>query len=102
MGLTGHAVGADYNSDTGVVVLHSAVKVNGLERDRPVVLTASRAELDRQHEQTACADSRRRYVSQWATREIQGRPRRRRHVVVHLRPDGTVERIEAEGEVDSR
>src|SRR5580704_7929275 len=47
-GLTGHAVGADYNSDTGVVVLHSAVKVNGLQHDRPVVLTASHAVLDRQ------------------------------------------------------
>ena len=46
-GLTGHAVGAEYNSDTGVVVLHSAVRVNGLEHDRPVVLTASHAVLDR-------------------------------------------------------
>ncbi len=46
-GLTGHAIGADYNSDTGVVVLHSAVRASGLEHDRPVVLTASRAELDR-------------------------------------------------------
>src|SRR5271154_2998614 len=46
-GLTGHAVGAEYNSDTGVVVLHSAVKVNGLEHDQPVLLTASRAVLDR-------------------------------------------------------
>ena len=46
-GLTGHAVGADYNSDTGVVVLQSAVKVNGLQHDQPVLLTASHAVLDR-------------------------------------------------------
>src|SRR5271170_7251904 len=60
-GLTGHAVGADYNSDSGVVVLHSAVRVNGLERDRPVVLTASRAELDRQHERALL--TRAKYVA---------------------------------------
>src|SRR6202047_4272547 len=46
-GMTGHAVGADYSADTGVVVLHAAVKVNGLQHDRPVVLTASHAVLDR-------------------------------------------------------
>src|ERR1700759_718603 len=32
-GMTGHAVGADYSADTGVVVLHAAVKVNGLQHD---------------------------------------------------------------------
>src|SRR6202022_3994035 len=46
-GMTGHAVGADYSADTGIVVLHAAVKVNGLQHDRPVVLTASHAVLDR-------------------------------------------------------
>src|SRR5271170_1908974 len=57
-GLTGHAVGADYNSDTGIVVLHSAVRVNGLERDRPVVLTASRAELDRQNQRAVLTQAK--------------------------------------------
>src|SRR3981189_1111226 len=46
-GMTGHAGGADYSADTGVVVLHTAVKVNGLQHDSPVVLTASHAVLDR-------------------------------------------------------
>ena len=45
--MTGHAVGADYDSDTGVVVLHSAVKVVGLQQGQPATLTAARAELDR-------------------------------------------------------
>ena len=45
--MTGHAVGADYNSDSGVVVLHSAVKVYGLQQGKPVVLTAKHAVLDR-------------------------------------------------------
>ena len=46
-GVKGQAVGADYSSDTGVVVLHSAVKMVGLEHGQPAVLTASQAVLDR-------------------------------------------------------
>jgi lipopolysaccharide export system protein LptA len=95
-GLTGHAVGADYNSDTGVLVLHSAVRVNGLERDRPVVLTASRAELDRQNERAVLAQAK--YVAVGGKGGV-GQTAQARNVVVHLRPDGTAERIEAEGEV---
>ncbi|WP_353069452.1 LptA/OstA family protein [Tunturibacter empetritectus] len=95
-GLTGHAVGADYNSDTGVVVLHSAVRVNGLERDRPVVLTASRAELDRQNERAVLTQAKYTAVG---GKGNAGETAQARNVVAHLRPDGTVERIEAEGEV---
>ena len=95
-GLTGHAVGADYNSDSGVVVLHSAVRVTGLERDRPVVLTASRAELDRQHERALLTHAK--YVAMGGKGGT-GETAEARDVVVHLRPDGTVERVEAEGEV---
>src|ERR1700739_3843702 len=60
-GLTGHAVGADYNSDTGVVVLHSAVRVNGLQHDHPVLLTASHAVLDRAGQTVVLAQAK--YVS---------------------------------------
>jgi len=96
-GLTGHAVGADYNSDTGVVVLHSAVRVNGLERDSPVVLTASRAELDRQNERAVLTQAK--YMTVGGGKGGAGKTAQARNVVVHLRPDGTAERIEAEGEV---
>ncbi|NYF51021.1 LptA/OstA family protein [Tunturiibacter gelidoferens] len=95
-GLTGHAVGADYNSDTGVLVLHSAVRVNGLEHDRPVVLTASRAELDRQNERAVLTQAK--YVAVGG-KGNSGQTAQARNVVVHLRPDGTAERVEAEGEV---
>ncbi|MBB5339660.1 LptA/OstA family protein [Tunturiibacter gelidoferens] len=95
-GLTGHAVGADYSSDTGVVVLHSAVRVNGLEHDRPVVLTASRAELDRQNQRAVLTQAK--YVAVGGKGGA-GPTAQARNVVVHLRPDGTAERIEAEGEV---
>src|SRR5258708_3483826 len=46
-GMTGHAIGADYSADTGVVVLHAAVKGKGVEDVRPGVVTASHAGLDR-------------------------------------------------------
>jgi lipopolysaccharide export system protein LptA len=93
-GMTGHAVGADYNSDTGVVVLRSAVKVNGLQHDRPVVLTASRAELDRPNQKMVLTQAKYMSVGGGAGQTAQGQ-----HVVVHLRPDGSAERVEAEGDV---
>ncbi len=96
-GLTGHAIGADYNSDTGVVVLHSAVRVNGLEHDRPVLLTASRAELDRPDQRVSLTQAK--YVAVGATGHDEGQTAQAQHVVMHLRPDGSVERVEAEGEV---
>lgn len=94
-GLVGHAVGADYNSDSGLVVLHSAVRVTGLEHERPVVLTAMRAELDRQ-KQTAVL-SQAKYVAVGSGKE--GETAQAQHVVVYLRKDGTAERLQAEGEV---
>ncbi len=50
-GMTGHAHGAEYNSDSGLLVLQSAVKMNGVKQGKPVVLTANHAELDRQRDQ---------------------------------------------------
>jgi lipopolysaccharide export system protein LptA len=97
-GMTGHAVGADYNSDTGVVVLHSAVRVNGLQHDQPVVLTASRAVLDRPAQTMVLSQAR--YVSvNGGAGGAEGQTAQAQHVVAHLRKDGSVERVEAEGEV---
>jgi lipopolysaccharide export system protein LptA len=104
-GMTGHAVGADYSSDTGVVVLHAAVRVNGLQHDRPVVLTASHAMLDRPGQTVVLSQAK--YVSigngggKGGGNEgsSEGHSAEARHVVVHLRSDGSAERLEAEGEV---
>jgi len=97
-GMTGHAVGADYNTDTGVVVLHSAVRVNGLQHDRPVVLTASHAVLDRPGQTVVLSQAK--YVSvSGGTGGSEGQTAQGQHVVVHLRKDGSAERVEAEGEV---
>jgi lipopolysaccharide export system protein LptA len=96
-GLIGHAVGADYNSNSGVVVLHSAVRVNGLEHDRPVLLTAARAELNRQKQTAVLLQAR--YVAIQAGAVGGGETAQAQHVLVNLRKDGTAERLEAEGEV---
>jgi lipopolysaccharide export system protein LptA len=96
-GITGHAVGADYNSDTGVVILHSAVRVNGLQHERPAVLTASHAVLDRPGQTVVLSQAK--YVSIGGTSGAEGRTTQAQHVVVHLRNDGTAERVEADGEV---
>jgi lipopolysaccharide export system protein LptA len=97
-GLTGHAVGADYNSDTGVVVLHKAVRVNGLQHDRPVVLTASHAVLDRPGQTMVLSQAKYASVGEKAG-GAEGQTAQAQHVVVHLRKDGSAERVEGEGEV---
>ena len=97
-GLTGHAVGADYNSDTGVVVLHSEVRVTGLQRDRPVVLTASHAVLDRPRQTMELLQAK--YVAVGTGKDDgEGQTATAQHVLVHLRKDGSAERVEAEREV---
>ena len=89
-GMTGYARGAEYNTDTGVVVLQSDVRTNGLQHGTPVVLTAAHAELDRQSQRALLTDAR--YLSS-------GETARGDHAIVHLRSDGSPERIEAEGHV---
>jgi lipopolysaccharide export system protein LptA len=99
-GMTGHAVGADYSADTGVVVLHTAVKVNGLQHDRPVVLTASHAVLDRPGQTIVLSQAK--YVAigdAGGGGGAEGRTAEAQHVVVHLRSDGSAERLEADGDV---
>ena len=95
-GMNGHAKGADYSSDTGVLVLHSDVKVNGLQQGRPVVLTASRAELDRVNNRVTLTQAR--YVSVGEAAGG-GQTTQAQRAVVYLRKDGSAERVEAEGEV---
>src|SRR5258705_4535778 len=102
-GMTGHAVGADYSADTGVVVLHAAVKVNGLQHDRPVVLTASHAVLDRPAQMITLSQAKYVVIGDGGgagkAGNAEGRTAEAQHVVVHLRRDGSAERLEATGEV---
>ena len=94
-GMKGQAIGADYTADSGVLILHSAVNVEGLEHGQPAELTASRAELDRENEMVTLVNAR--YVSSEKTGGAQSAQAGR--AVVHLRSDGTVQSVNADGAV---
>jgi lipopolysaccharide export system protein LptA len=96
-GMTGHAIGADYDSDTGLVVLHSAVKVVGLQRGQPATLTAARAELNRPAKQVVLTQAK--YVLVGGAKADAGQTVEAEQMIVHLRGDGSAERMEAEGAV---
>jgi lipopolysaccharide export system protein LptA len=96
-GMTGHAMGADYNSSTGIVVLHSAVNVVGVQQGKPVSLTASRAELDRPNRRVVLSQAK--YTVAGDTRTGAGESAQAQRAVVHLRENGSAERLEAMGAV---
>jgi lipopolysaccharide export system protein LptA len=89
-GMTGTAVGAEYSSNTGVLVLETAVHVSGLMKDRPGVLTATHAELDRAGNKAVFTTAR--YTSP-------GQGLAADHAVVHTTKDGTPQAMEAQGHV---
>ncbi len=93
-GMKGQAVGADYTADSGVLILHSAVRMAGLVHGSPAVLTAVRAELDRDNKQVRLLNAR--YVSNGKDSATTAQAD---HAVVHLRSDGTVQRLDADGGV---
>jgi lipopolysaccharide export system protein LptA len=92
--MTGTAMGAEYDAKAGVLELKSAVHASGVERGRPVVLTAEWARLERQlnllllrgarytGQGTSCAES-------VAADQAQ----------VHLTEDGIPRQIEGQGHV---
>ncbi len=88
--MTGHATGADYNTDTGQLMLHSSVSMTGIAGTRPIVLTASAAEIDNREQQTFLTHAK--YISLGQTVEAE-------QSTVHTRTDGTVSRIVAQGNV---
>jgi lipopolysaccharide export system protein LptA len=98
-GLTGNAIGADYNADSGVLILHSAVKVSGLDHGRPILLTASHAELNRVSRRVLLTQAK--FVS--VNGEGKGEGARQtveaRQATAILRPNGSTERLMGEGGV---
>ena len=88
--MTGHATGADYNSDTGVLTMHSSVSMSGVAGKRPVQVTASTAEVDNRNREIFLTGAR--CVSMGQTAEAQ-------RATLHTRPDGTLARVEAQGNV---
>jgi len=88
--ITGHATGADYSRDSGVLTMHSAVSMSGGPGKRAMVVTAATANFDNLHQEAFLTNAR--YVAQGQTVEAQ-------RAKLHRRPDGTLERVEAEGNV---
>lgn len=98
-GLTGHAKGAEYSSDTGVLVLQSAVKVSGLQKGQPVLLTASRAELDRTNQKVVLTQAKYVTVSGEGSVSEARQTVEARRATVLMRNDGSAERLNGEGGV---
>jgi lipopolysaccharide export system protein LptA len=94
-GMTGKAHGAEYNSDSGLLVLQSAVNVSGMKNGEPTVLTASRAELDRLSESVVLTHATYTVVGGDAGSRVAKAER----VKAMLRHGGSVERVLAEGGV---
>ena len=93
-GMTGNSVGASYDSKNGVVVLKSAVHLSGLRNERPVVITAGWAELDRQGNLAKLEGAKAILQTEDGARTAAAD-----HAVVHMRPDGSPQRIDGEGHV---
>jgi lipopolysaccharide export system protein LptA len=89
-GMKGHATGADYASDSGMLMLHSAVSMEGVTAGRPVKLTAAEATFDDRNQET--------FLTQ-AKYESQGRTAQAGQATLHTRSDGTLARVEAQGNV---
>jgi lipopolysaccharide export system protein LptA len=92
-GLTGHATGADYNADTGVLLLHSAVKVSGINNGKPILLSATHGELDRRDRRIVLAQAR--FVTSDAENSDPASRQtvEARQATALLRTDGAVEKI---------
>ena len=93
-GYTGNAIGASYDSPHGVVVLRSAVRMSGLRHEKPVLLTATRAEMDRPTNVIDLASAK--YVS---AGEHGAESVAASHAVIHTLADGTPQHVDAEGNV---
>ncbi len=98
-GLTGHATGADYNADSGILVLHSRVMVSGLDHGRPLLLTASQARLNRTNHSVLLSEAKLVTVNGEGDGEGARQTVEARDATVLLRPDGSAERMIGEGGV---
>ncbi len=93
-GMTGSSVGASYDAGTGVVVLRSAVKLSGVRKERPTVVTASRAELDKEGSLVKLEGARAILEMEKGARVVTGD-----HALLHMNADGSPRRVDAQGHV---
>ncbi len=94
-GLKGRAIGASFNSQTGLTVLNSEVLVTGERAGRLIHLTANRAELARTTGRMLLERA------SYTTERTGAAPQRfhAEHTTVLLDSEGAPQRLEAEGEV---
>jgi lipopolysaccharide export system protein LptA len=88
--MKGHATGASYSRDSGLLMLHSDVSMSGMAGKRALTVTAATADLDNPNREIFLTHAR--CVTQEQTVEAQ-------RATLHTRPDGTLARVEAEGDV---
>ena len=101
-GSTGTALGASYDSGSGVVILNAAVKVSGLRNKaatagpeaRPIMLTAAHAEMDRVGNVVKLEDAK--LVTET---DAGADTASAEHALVHVAADGTPQQVDAEGRV---
>ena len=89
-GMKGHATGADYSSDSGMLMLHSAVSMGGISGGGPAELSASTASFDGRSQQAFLTH---------ATYNSLGRTAAADQATLYTRPNGTLARVEAQGNV---
>lgn len=88
--ITGHATGGDYASDSGMLMLHSAVSMSGAAGGRPFALKAATAQFDDREQQA--------YLTR-ATYASEDRTAVADQATLYRRADGTLSRIAAKGNV---
>ena len=91
--MTGHATGADYSSDSGLLTLHSAVSMSGMSAGRPLTVTAATAEFNERSQQAFLTH---------AQYDSTGRTVNAEQATLQRRADGTLARVEAQGNVTIR
>jgi lipopolysaccharide export system protein LptA len=93
-GYAGNAVGATYDSKDNVIVLKSQVRMSGIRDERPVVLTAAHAEMNRKADVIDLQMAH--YVS---AGERGAETAAADHAVIHTNDAGNPTQIDAQGHV---
>ena len=93
-GMTGTAVGANYDAKSGMVELKSAVHVSGLQGGQPVMVTAGWAELERQQNVVLMMGAKYTVVGNGG-----GESAAADRAQVHITADGTPREIDGQGHV---
>ena len=88
--MKGHARGADYSSDSGMLMLHSAVEISGNSGGNDVRITAGQAQFDQRAREARLTN---------ATYATQGRSVAADRAVLYRRVDGTLGKVDADGNV---